>query len=99
MRLKRPGGRLTPGQKGKRTRLENKRRAHYKRMGGQGEPPPLQCGSLFDSVVKKADEGMIVVKSAAACDVAGKPRKKKLRLRKRGFRLDSRDKGTASESD
>ena len=97
MRLKKLGGSLTPGQKGKRTRLENQRRALYQRMGGQGEPPPLEWGSLFDSVVKKADEGMIVVKSAAACDVAGKPRKKKLLLRKRGFRLDSRDKGTASE--
>ena len=99
MRFKKLRGSLTPGQKGKRTRLENKRRAHYKRMGGQGEPPPLQWGSLFDSVVKKADEGMIVVKSAAACDVAGKPRKKKLLWRKRRFRLDSRDKGTASDSD
>jgi hypothetical protein len=45
--------------------------------------------------VKEADEGVIVVKSAADCDVAGKPRKKKVLLRKRGFRLDSRDKGTA----
>jgi hypothetical protein len=89
-----------PGQKGKRTRLENKRAARFMRMGGQTPPPPLsELGSLFDSDVKEADEGVIVVKSAADCDVAGKPRKKKLLLRKRGFRLDSRDKGTASESD
>ncbi len=98
MLSKKPGS-LTPGQKGKRTRLENKRAARYKRMGGQGEPPLLRWGSLFDSDVKEADDGMIVVKSAADCDVAGKPRKKKLLLRKRGFRLDSRDKGTASQSD
>ena len=98
MLSKKPGS-LTPGQKGKRTRLENKRAARYKRMGGQGQPPLLRWGSLFDSDVKEADEGMIVVKSAADCDVAGTPRKKKLLLRKRGFRLDSRDKGTASQSD
>jgi hypothetical protein len=95
MRSKKPGS-LTPGQKGKRTRLENKRAARFKRMGGQTPPPPLsELGSLFASVVKKADEGVIVVKSGAGC----KPRKKKVLLRKRGFRLDSRDKGTASESD
>ena len=99
MLSKKPGS-LTPGQKGKRTRLENKRAARFMRMGGQTPPPPLsELGSLFDSVVKKADEGMIVVKSGAGGDAAGKPRKKKLLLRKRRFRLDSRDKGTASESD
>jgi hypothetical protein len=67
-------------QKGKRTRLKNKLAARYKRMGGQGEPPSLRWGSLFDSVVEKADEGegMIVVKSGADCDAAGPPRKKKL---------------------
>ena len=74
--------------------------ARFKRMGGQGEPPPLRWGSLFDSVVEKADEdeGMIVVKSGADYDAAGTPRKKKLLLRKRRFRLGSRDKPTASES-
>ena len=99
MRFKKLGGSLTPGQKGKRTRLENQRRALYQRMGGQGEPPLLRWGSLFDSDVKEADDGMIVVKSAADCDVAGTPRKKKLLLRKRRFRLDSRDKRTAPKSD
>jgi hypothetical protein len=99
MRSKKLGGSLTPGQKGKRTRLENKRRALYKRMGGQGEPPLLRWGSLFDSDVKEADEGMIVRQSGADCDVAGKPRKRRLLLRKRGFRLGSMDMGTASESD
>ena len=69
----------------------------YQRMGGQGKPPPLRWGSLFDSDVKKADDGMIVVKSGAGCDAAGPPRKKKLLSRKRRFRLDSRDKPTASE--
>ena len=98
MLSKKPGS-LTPGQKGKRTRLENKQAARYKRMGGQGEPPPLRWGSLFDSVVKKADEGMIVVKSGAGCDAAGPPRKKKLLSRKLRFRLDSRHKPTAYESD
>jgi hypothetical protein len=83
-----------------KTRLENKRAARFMRMGGQTPPPPLgELGSLFDSDVTEADEGVIVVKSAADCDVAGKPRKKKLLLRKPGFRLDSRDKRTASESD
>lgn len=87
-------------QKDKKTRLENKRAARFMRMGGQTPPPPLgELGSLFDSDVTEADEGVIVVKSAADCDVAGKPRKKKLLLRKPGFRLDSRDKRTASEFD
>jgi hypothetical protein len=95
---KKPGS-LTPGQKGKRTRLENKRRARYQRMGGQGEPPFLRWGSFFDSDVKEADEGVIGGQSGADCDVAGKPRKRMLLLRKRGFRLGSMDKGTASESD
>ena len=84
-------------QEGKKTRLENKLRARYKRMGGQGEPPPLRWGSLFDSDVKEADEGVIVVKSGAGCDAAGPPRKKKLLMRKRRFRLGSRDKPTAPE--
>ena len=99
MRLKKLGGSLTPGQKGKRTRLENQRRALYQRMGGQGEPPPLRWGSLFDSDVKEADEGMIVVKSGVGCDVAGTPRKEKLLWRKRRLRLGSKDKRTAPESD
>ena len=43
-------------QKGKRTRLENKRAARFKRMGGQTELPLVRLGSLFDSFVKKADE-------------------------------------------
>jgi hypothetical protein len=69
-------------QKDKKTRLENKRAARFMRMGGQTPPPPLgELGSLFDSDVTEADEGVIVVKSAADCDVAGKPRKKKLRCR------------------
>jgi len=74
------------------TRLENKRRARYKKMGGQGKPPPLQWRSLFDSDAKKADEGVIVVKSGADCDAAGTPRKKKLHLPKRHFRRGSWDK-------
>jgi hypothetical protein len=59
-------------EKGKRTRRENERAARFQRMGGQGKPPALQWGSLFDSVVKKADEdeGMIVFKSGAGCDAA-----------------------------
>ena len=97
MLSKKPGS-LTPGQKGKRTRLENKRAARYKRMGGQTTPPLLRWGSLFDSVVKKADEGMIVVKSGAGCDAAGTPRKKKLLLRKRRLRSGSWDKRTTSDS-
>ena len=44
-------------QKGKKTRLENERRARYKRMGGQGEPPPLPWGSLFDSDMKGRTKG------------------------------------------
>ena len=96
MLSKKPGS-LTPGQKGKRTRLENERAARFQRMGGQGKPPPLRWGSLFDSVVKEADEGVIVVKSGAGCDAAGTPRKKKLLLRKRRLRLGSSDKRTASE--
>ena len=85
-------------QKGTKTRLENKRAARYKRMGGQTEPPPLRWSSLFDSDLKEADEGVIVVKSGAG-DAAGTPRKKKLLLHKRRFRLGSWDKRTASESD
>jgi hypothetical protein len=85
-------------QESKWTRLKNKLAARYKRMGGQGEPPPLRWGSLFDSNVKEADEGMIVVKSGTGCDAAGTPRKKKLLLRKRRLRFGSRDKGTAPES-
>ena len=59
-------------QKAKRTRRENERRARYQRMGGQGEPPPLRWGSLFDAVVEKADEdeGMSVGQSGAGCDAA-----------------------------
>jgi hypothetical protein len=68
-------------------------------MGGQGEPPFLRWGSLFDSDVKEADDRMIGGHSGADSDIAGKPRKKKLLLRKRRFRLDSGDKGTTSESD
>ena len=98
MRSRRPSSHAT-SSRGKKTRLENKLRARYKRMGGQGEPPPLQWGSLFDSEVKQADEGMIVVKSGAGCDAAGTPRKKKLLWRKRRFHLGGKDKGTASESD
>ena len=98
MLSKKPGS-LTPGQKGKRTRLENKRAARFMRMGGQTPPPPLsELGSLFDSVVKKADEGVIVVQGGADCDAAGTPRKKKLLLRRRRFRLGSTDKRTAPES-
>jgi hypothetical protein len=98
--LSKKPSRHAPGQKGKRTRLENKRAARFMRMGGQTPPPPLsELGSLFDSVVKKADEGMIVRKSGADCDAPGKPRKKKLLLRQRGFRLGSSYKQTASESD
>ncbi len=85
-------------QKGKRTRLENKRAARFKRMGGQTKPSLLLWGSLFDSDVKEADEGVIVVKSGADCDAAATPRKKKLILPKRRFRPGSWDKRTASES-
>ena len=99
MRLKKLGGSLTPGQKGKRTRLENQRRALYQRMGGQGEPPLLRWGSLFVSDEKEADDGMIVVKSAADCDAAGTPTKKKLLLPKRHFRPGSWDNRTAPKSD
>ena len=86
-------------QKGKRTRLKNELAARYKRMGGQGEPPPLRWGSLFDDVVEKADkdEGMIVRQSGADYDAAGTPTKKKLLLPKRRIRLGGRDKGTAPE--
>ena len=63
-------------QKGINTRLENKRAARYKRMGGQTEPPPLRWSSLFDSDVKEADEGVIAAKSGAGSDAAGAPRKK-----------------------
>jgi hypothetical protein len=52
-------------------------------MGGQTELSPVRLGSLFDSVVKKADEGMIGGKSGVGCGVASRPRKKKLLLRKR----------------
>jgi len=85
-------------QKGKKTRLENQRAARFERMGGQTVFSPFQLGSLFDSGVKKADEGMIVRRSAAGCDAAGTPRKKKLLLRKRRLRSGSRGKRTASES-
>jgi hypothetical protein len=86
-------------QKGKRTRLKNKLAARYKRMGGQTEPPSLRLGSLFDSGVKKADDAMIVDKSEAGCDAAGKPRKKKrLQLRKRRLPSGSRGERTASEA-
>ena len=44
-------------QKGKKTRLENERAARYKKMGGQGEPPPLPWGSLFDSDMKGRTKG------------------------------------------
>ena len=57
-------------EKRNRTRRERARRARHKKMGGQGEPPPLRWGSLFNSDVKKADEGVIVVKSGAGCDAA-----------------------------
>ena len=86
-------------EKVKRTRRENERAARFQRMGGQGKPPPLRWRSLFDSDVKKADDGMIVVESGAGCDAPGPPRKKKLLSRKRRFRLDSRHKPTASEFD
>ena len=82
-------------QKGKRTRFENELAARYRRMGGQGEPPALRWGSLFDSNVTEADEGMIVVKSGTGCDAPGTPRKKKLLLRERRLRFGGRDKGTA----
>src|SRR5271165_3242891 len=58
-------------EKGKKTRRENKRAARFKRMGGQTEFSPVRLGSLFDSVVEKADQGMIVRKSGAGCDAAG----------------------------
>ena len=79
MLSKKPGS-LTPAQKGKRTRLENKRAARYKRMGGQGEPPPLRWGSLFDSDVKEADEGMIVVKSRGRLRRRGPAEEEKVAL-------------------
>jgi len=85
-------------QKGKKTRLENKRAARFKRMGGQTGLSSVRLGSLFDSVVEKADQGMNVRKSGAGCDAAGTPRKKKLLLRKRRLRSASRGKRTASES-
>jgi|SRR5271166_4919011 len=87
-------------EKGKKTRRENKRAARFKRMGGQTEFSPVQLGSLFDSVVKTADEDerMIVRQSGAGCDAAGTPRKKKLLLRKRRLGSGSRGKRTASES-
>ena len=44
-------------QKGKKTRLENERAARYKKMGGQGEPPPLPWGSLFDSDMNGRTKG------------------------------------------
>ena len=79
-------------QERKNTRLENKRAARYKRMGGQGAFFPVWPGSLFDSCVKEADEGMIVRKSGAGCDAGGTPRKKKLLFRKRRLRSGSRGK-------
>jgi hypothetical protein len=85
-------------QERKKTRLENKRAARYKRMGGQGAFFPVWPRSLFDSCVKEADEGMIVRKSGVGYDAAGTPRKKKLPLRKRRLRSGSRDKRTATES-
>ena len=94
MLSKKPGS-LTPEREKGRVSKTSER--PVSRMGGQTPPPPLRWGSLFDSVVKKADEGIIVVKSGADCDAAGPPRKKKLLSRKRRFHLGGKDKGTASE--
>ena len=84
-------------QERKKTRLEKKRAARYKRMGGQGE---FSCPARkpFCFLRQEGRRRMIVRKSGAGYDAAGTPRKKKLHLRNRRLRSGSRGKRTATES-
>ena len=79
-------------KKAKKTRRENKRAARWRRMGGQGAPPPLRWVSLFDA--ERVNALMNVGESGAGCDAAGTTRKKQLGLRKRRLRSGGTGKRT-----